>query len=355
MRNMSTLPYGALGLCAVTALLAACSNLGSSSSSVPSAATTQSRVAGPVSMVPIWLQPTRGQRILHQLESPAKKKKPPKGGVYVSEFSGSDILGYPNPNNNNGPPTCMVAAAYINGFGVDPKGALIAPNGSPHTVYVYHGPKLCEASSGSFADNYGQPADAASLSALTGTIIVGNITTGTQSTGSVSICTLSGGCTANLTNASITGYGGGVALAKNGDCWMSAEKQSFSSFVLVYWKGCTGGGQVATGTKNTYYGGLTIDNKGNLISIDLSGSIYVYSGCNPACTVVGGPFSTQGESLFGGLNKESNQFVVGDYEDTQADVYTYSPTKITFSYDFDNGLTSGDDSEGAAFSPANKL
>jgi hypothetical protein len=355
VRNTSTLPYGALGLCAVAALLAACSSLGSSSSSFPSTDAEQSGVARVVSMIPIWLQPTRGQRILHELESPAKKKKPPKGGFYVSEFYGANILGYPNPNDTNGPPTCMVAAAYINGFGVDPKGALIAPSGSARTVNVYHGPKLCEPLSGSFADNFGQPADAASLSALTSTIIVGNITTGSQSTGSVSICTLKGGCTANLTNASITGFGGGVALAKNGDCWMSAEKQSFSGFVLVYWKGCAGGGQVATGTKNTYYGGLTIDNKGNLISVDLSGSIYVYSGCNPACTVVGGPFGTEGDSLFGGLNKKADQFVVGDYADTQADVYTYSPTKITFSYDFDNGLTSGDDSEGAAFSPANKL
>ena len=96
---------------------------------------------------------------------------------------------------------------------------------------------------------------------------------------------------------------GGVAMSNSGDCWVDAKPTSTGGANLIYFKGCSGGGKVATGFKNTYYGDVDIDNKGNLVIIDeMALAVYIYSGCNPACKVVGGPFPLKAESFFGRLN-----------------------------------------------------
>ncbi len=62
---------------------------------------------------------------------------------------------------------------------------------------------------------------------------------------------------------------------------------------------------------NTYYGGLDIDKNGNIVAISaFDSNVYVYSGCNPACTLVGGPFPMHGEAVFGHLNKQSMTFAL---------------------------------------------
>ena len=93
----------------------------------------------------------------------------------------------------------MSPVSSVNDIAVDGKGNLIDPDGGTRTVIVFKGPGMCGPSIGSVSDPYGQPSDAASINAATGTIAVANIF-GTSGPGSISLCTLPGGCFANLTN-----------------------------------------------------------------------------------------------------------------------------------------------------------
>lgn len=352
-------------LCTAVAvgLLAGCSgsNLGSTSS-IPSTSGAQSHHVQAFSLIPADLRPGGALNTAHQLtfNSPDKKKKG-KGGIYVSEFYGSDIYGYTNPDSNNGAPICTVSGvSYPNSIAVDGKGNLIDPDGGTRSIIVFKGPAMCGASAGSTSDTYGQPADAASANAATGTIAVGNIfdnSSVNSGHGSISLCTLKGGCTTNLTASSMYEVAG-VAQAKNGDCWASAT-DSAGTATLTYFKGCSGSGTQATGFKNSSYGGLDIDSKGNIVSIDSfangTGAVYVYKGCNPACTVVGGPFALSGESVFGHLDKKSKNFAAGDFANGKVDVYSYSATKgLKLEYSITNGLSSSLDVEGVAFNPRSK-
>ena len=61
--------------------------------------------------------------------------------------------------------------------------------------------------------------------ALTGKIALGNIFDNSSASGSVSICTLAGGSTDNLTN-SVMYEVAGVAMDNSGNCWASAEDVS---------------------------------------------------------------------------------------------------------------------------------
>jgi hypothetical protein len=358
MRLLST----ALCTTVAVALLAGCSGMsqttpsGTSGSSVQ----TQSRLVHghfiphwsyPASVIPSSLRPTRGQEILSRL---ASKRGAKTGGLYISEFEGSDVYGYPHNNSSNGPPTCSVSGvSYPNDIAVDGKGNLIDPDGGTRTVIVFQGPGMCGSEMGSFDDPYGQPADASSPDAATGTIAVGNIFDNSDAPGSISICTMSGGCTANLTNSNMDEVAG-VAMDNSGNCWASATN-SAGTATLTYFAGCTGAGEATTGFMNSYYGGLDIDANGNLVSISAFDSeLYVYSGCNPDCTLVGGPYSLHNESVFGHVNKQSMAFAAGDFENGEADVYDYSPSAVTYQYSFDNGLSSSLDVEGAAYNPRSK-
>lgn len=354
-------------LCTTVAvgLLAGCSgsNLGSTGTSLPGVGTqVQSgpRVA-PLSIVPSWMHPAGVGRLHLNLRLVPNKKS--TGLIYASEFLGYEVFGYPNPNSGNNPASCTLGSAsnylyYVNGFGVDPKGNVMLPaytgkDSGYLSINVYK--PNCGAQVWQAEIDTGQPADAYSSNALTGKVLVGLLADYDDSDhGAALICTQSGGCGTALTNSSMTGYAAGVAMAKNGDCWVSGEEQSNSGFVLIYFKGCTGSGTVATGTSNAYYGGLFIDTKGNLGSIDLSGTLYVYKGCNPTCSLVS-TTTLAGESLFGGLNSKGNQLAIGDVGNGTVDVYTYSPTSgATYSYSFSNGLTASDDVEAAHFAPSNK-
>ncbi|MBV8531859.1 MAG: hypothetical protein JO104_11110 [Candidatus Eremiobacteraeota bacterium] len=326
-----------------------------------SVAQTQSRISHghfiPVwsrlaSLVPDQMRPI-GPQILHGKMAPDKKRHNAAGGFYVTEFDGSSAYGYANKNTSNNPPSCSVGpVSYVNGQAVDGKGNFIDPDGGTRSVIIFGGPGQCGSEVGSFSDSYGQPSDASSPDAVHGNIAVGNIFD-TSGAGSISVCTLSGGCTANLTNPNMYEVAG-VAMDNSGNCWASATN-SGGTATLTYFAGCTGSGVAATGYMNSYYGGLDIDASGNLVSISAFNSeIYVYSGCNPACTLVGGPFPMQGEAVFGHLNKQSMTFATGDFEFGQVDVYYYSPTSITYWYSFNNGLTSSYIVEGVSYNPRSK-
>lgn len=343
-------------LCTTVAigLLSGCAGTMSPSSSALPGAGQQFRTGfTPVNVMGV---PTRGMQVMHSILHPDVFKNN-YGGLYVSEFDASDLYGYPADNKSNQKPWCAVkSVSYVNGVGIDGSGNLMVPDGGASYLLLYKGPGMCGASFAEIADTYGQPSDAASTNAATGTIALANIFDTGKTPGSLTICTNSGGCTTNLTNSAIY-EAGGVAMSTKGDCWLSASgvESGGTSPALVYFKGCAGSGTVATGFKNTSFGNLDIDDSGNLVSTDANAeTIYVYSGCAPACKKLGGPFSMHGMSFFGKLNSTSKRYALADMANGAVDIYSYSPTKITYMYSFTSGLTASLIPIGDAFNPRSK-
>jgi len=337
-------------------LLAGCAgNMGSSNTS-PLGLSPQVRTA-PISVFDD-ATPPRVVSVMHSLMLPDKKKKVPKTGTYVGQFYGTGILGYAANNKGNKKPVCVVSGvASVNGVGVDGKGNLMVPNpagGSVAALDIFKGPAMCGKMVGSISDSYGQPSDATSPNAMTGTIALGNLADTGSAPGSLSICTLKGGCTVNLTNSNIY-HAGGVAMSNSGDCWVDAKTTASGGAALIYFKGCAGGGAVASGFKQTYYGGIDIDNSGNLVIIDdMAETVVIYSGCTPKCKVVGGPFALKGESFFGKLNQANTQYTAVDRTDGVVDVYSYSTKSIKFMYSYNNGLAASNLPDGIAENPRSK-
>jgi hypothetical protein len=280
-------------------------------------------------------------------------------GIYVNQFYGNAVYAYQNKNTGNNPPACTVptgSSSYVNGISVDQAGNLITPLGSnysgQHAVEVWQGPGMCGASVGSFLEPFGQPASAVAFDAIHSTIWIGNIFDNSGAPGSISICSLSsGGCTTNLTNAAMYKVAGIAVDPSSGDCWASAEDYSGVAS-LTYFAGCTGGGVQATGFMNTDYGSLQFDKNGNLVSMDKTGlQLWVYHGCNPTCTLVGGPFPLTNECVWGNLNKQSMTLACGATLAGQVDIYYYSPTGLTYWYSFNNGLSVSGTVEGISYNP----
>lgn len=277
-------------------------------------------------------------------------------GLYVSEFFGDAVYGYPYNNRHGKPPFCNVPGVQdVNDIAVDVQGNLIIPNGGSRTIEVFAGPTMCGQSLGAVADPYGQPSDAASADAANGTIVVANEFDGygtVQYPGSLSLCTLKAGCTINLTNRKMAQVAG-VALAKNGDCWASAQNNQHKA-ILVYFKGCSGSGRLAVGFQNQYYGGLDIDTSGRLVAVSaFDATLWVYKGCNPRCATAGGPLPMRGLPFFGHLNENATRFAVANDTSVTVDVYSYSPKHIALLYSF-SGVSASNDLGGAAYNPRSK-
>jgi hypothetical protein len=295
----------------------------------------------------------------------AKLTKPNTGsglskGIYVNEFYGTGPLAYQNKNTGNNPPVCQVptGATDVNGIDVDANGNLVTPEGANYSdeqvIVIWQGPAMCGPEVGQFDDPYGQPSGASTFDAINGTIIVANIFDLSGAAGSISVCTLSGGCTQNLTNPQMYKVGG-VVMDSSGNCYVTSEDTSGVGN-LTYFAGCTGSGVAATGFMNTDYGALSFDKAGNLVSVDKAGvQLWVYHGCNPACTLVGGPFPLVGESVFGTVNRQSMTFAANDFTNGQVDVYYYTPTSLTYWYSFNNGMAASLTPEGIQYNPSPKL
>jgi hypothetical protein len=335
---------------AAVAFLAACSGSARSPQALPAlpAVNDASQRSDFATVVPPQLRPIGSAAALPlSLEPDAQSA----GGIYASEVYATDVWGFPEKNNHNRKAMCVITHVEgANGIAVDGAGNLIDPDGGTDTVVVFKGPKMCGPKAGSVADPYGQPSDAASADAINGTIVVANISDTNKTPGSVSRCTLAHGCKTNLRNPNMDEVAG-VALARNGDCWASATDAKGSA-TLTYFKGCLGKGLKAGGYRNAYYGGLDIDKGGNLVSLSYQDAkLYVYKGCNPKCTLVGGPFKMKGEATFGHLDATSTRLVTGDFQYGQIDVYNYSPTRVRFAYSFNRGFSPSELVEGAAFNP----
>ena len=345
-------------VCTATAisLLAGCTgNMGSNSTS-PLGLSPQVRTA-PISVFDD-VAPPRAVSVIHSLVLPDKTTKLPKKGTYVSEFDTDSVLGYAANNKGNGGPICTVqGVAFVNDVGVDGNDNLMVPNpgsASSNTLDIHQGPTMCGKLIGSIADPYGQPSDATSPNAVTGQIALGNLVGNASTAGSLSICTLKGGCTVNLTNSNYF-HVGGVAMSNAGDCWIDVKTSASGGAELVYYKGCAGNGAVASGFQQTYYGGIDIDKSGNLVIIDdMAEDVYIYSGCAPTCTVVGGPFALKGESFWGKLDQPNNLFTAVDRTDGLVDVYSYSTKNLKFIYSYNSGLSAGLLPNGVAINPRSK-
>lgn len=308
-------------------------------------------------VVPVEL---RSSVILAKIREPVSVGKADAGtpGIYAAEYESGDILGYSGDDRSNGPPVCTVGPlTKPQDIAVDRSGDLIVPQGAADSIIVFAGPGLCSSQVGSIADPYGSPADVVASRSVEGSPPRGEKIVVANESGSVSVCTLSRGCTVNLTIPQAATLRG-VALALNGDCWASGVTAA-SKALLVYFAHCRGHGAIATGFQNPYSGGLDVDNSGNLISFSPSygtgrfesGHVYVYSGCNPACELASGPFRLVGASSYGHLDGRCKKLAVADVELHQIDVYSYSASRIAYRYSITNGLTSSNVVVGAAFSP----
>jgi hypothetical protein len=277
-------------------------------------------------------------------------------GMYVAEFSGNAVFAYANQNRRNAPPVCGEnGIQFVADVGTDPAGDLMVPSQIGELIYVFGGPKLCGTEIAKLHDPYGLPVDVASRNAASGTIAVANVEDdgpiSDPPPGSITVCTVSAGCTANLTNKVMYRVAG-VAVDNSGDCWASAFDAKKKA-ALVYFAGCTGAGSVASGFKNTSYGGLEIDSKGNILSIDYqSRDVFVYSGCNPKCTLVAGPLALHDTAIYGKVNATGTLFATADYNAGSVDVYRYDGKSIKFEYSFSQDLNASSAAEGIAFSPS---
>ncbi|HEY2476133.1 MAG TPA: hypothetical protein VGI19_15200 [Candidatus Cybelea sp.] len=294
-------------------------------------------------------------------------KGTPRATLYVSSWTSGMILGYKSPrtghaDKKNNPPTCTFTVNRgLEDIAADPKGNLIVPTATRSSDQINIYAPNCGALLNSIADPYGVPYDAAENAS--GTIVAD---TNSTYTGSVAVCTLKAGCTSNLpfpTNYSGQNMGFAVTINRAGDCWAQVVYETSSGNIngLAYFKGCSGTGQIATGFLNQDKGGLDIDKSGNIVALDsnLSGKqpnslLYVYKGCNPACTLVGGPFSlhsSEGE-FYGHVDKAGSTLATVDFFTPEVDIYHYTPTKVTYLYSITNGMSSCGDCTGAAYAPS---
>jgi hypothetical protein len=282
-------------------------------------------------------------------------------GIYASEYSGY-VYGYAGNNRSNSPPVCSIGpAAASYDVAVDRKGdVLFVDRTAQNTsrIIIYAGPGLCGPELGSIADPYGLIVDVASRDAQTGKIVVANYLGNNLANGNVAVCTLSGGCTRHLSLGLGLGKVYGVAVAPNGDCWASGESVGGQPpFAMVYFAHCMGKGVFATGFGVDRHGGIDIDANGNFVVIDASGlpDLTVYSGCNPTCAkLMRFVLKGGGGTLYGHLDANSDMYIAaeGHVGHAKLDVYSYSPTALTYLYSITNGLTLED--QASAFSPNSK-
>jgi hypothetical protein len=307
--------------------IAACSGGMGSPSSPP---TSAAQFTLPASASPVGIR---------RLDLEARIMPPKKSNlIYASNISGEDVDGWPNPNNRNLDAICAIGAPYepldgVEGFAVDPHGYLVVPATTSGGYYVSVWKPNCSARVWQAEiPSTEKPFDAYSDNAATGIVAVAVTRQGYSNVSGIVLCSESTGCGSPITNPAVRDAFG-VAMAKNGDCWLEASGPS-----LFYFHKCSGSGKLATGTMNAETGGLFIDTQGHLGSIDPSGMLWVYSGCKPACSLVS-KSTLIGTPQYGGLDAKGKYLAVGDPigSGPKVDVYSYSPTSgATYSYSFNN-------------------
>jgi hypothetical protein len=210
-------------------------------------------------------------------------------------------------------------------------------------VEVFAHSASCGPELGQFHNPFGVGIDVASANAASGPIYVANARSfhGRQQEGSISVCSLTSGCTKELRTSVIHGLVGGVAIDASNDLYVSgyahAGRHSIQG-ALAFFKGGVGPGVAVSGFMNRTPGGLEFDSAGNLLSIDWESAVlWVYSGC-PEC-VAHGPFPLYGPQLstrFGRLTPDGAQFESADATNGEVDVYAYNGTAgITYEFSYE--------------------
>ena len=284
-----------------------------------------------------------------------------KTGIYVDSDATSAIYAFRSNYKGGHGPGCTIYTGYVNtsDVAVDTSGNLVVPEDYPvSSVTVYGGPNMCGHEIGKFGDTYGEAEDVATSDAIHGRLVIANYNSASSSAGNLAVCSLKAGCTSELTNSNVTGAGAGVAIAKNGDCWLSSESAGSDGAALTYWPKCSGPGEATSGFQDASFGGLTIDSEGHLLSIDTigggGGQLWVYSGCNPVCVVAGGPFPLLGNPLFGKLDAHGDTFGVietGLPNAGQVDIYSYGAKGLTYRYGFNSSFAIVSVPIGFAYNP----
>ncbi|MGA8476131.1 MAG: hypothetical protein WB681_13855 [Candidatus Cybelea sp.] len=118
------------------------------------------------------------------------------------------------------------------------------------------------------ADSYGQASDAAAVEAATGSIVVANI----LGPGFVVVCTRPAFRAPSLHLAPPVSAKLRALRWMRQACYADSYNAAFTAVELTYWAGCSGTGTALSGFLNTGYGGVDIDNKGNIATLNWHGS-----------------------------------------------------------------------------------
>jgi hypothetical protein len=259
-------------------------------------------------------------------------------GVYVIGRNSSTVDAYRVENSKNKPPICSFSSGnegeiVTYDLAADRGGNLIVP--TKNGAIVFSGPDLCGSELGAISDPWGTPVDAYSTNAASGAVYLASLTDQYYQP-NVAVCTLSGGCTKDLTNPYFSN-GTGVAVDAKGNVYFSGTSD-YKAAVLEF-TGGSGSGNVIVKFPFGVPGGIQIDRKGNIVALDPGDqALYVYSGCPASCTAHG-PFTLEGESFYGKFNAKGNQLDVADTTTNAVDVYAYDGTNgVTYSYSYSSGM-----------------
>ena len=330
-------------------LLAGCAETASSpSSTMPSAVGLAGLRGNAVSVIPkkylpIRIKPMRGRSAPDFAER----------GIYVSALLDTHLYGFPKNNSGNAPPFCSVPATGVNGFGVDNAGNLMIPEGNDG-ITVWNGPMMCgsmvplEQSPMRLAKPRTLPPSTRSPETLPSPIFRHR----QQPRQHFNLHAVQRNVRDEPDQPKFF-RAVGVAMNGAGNCWADGSDPSDAA-VLVYFAGCTGSGQLATGFRNGFYGGVDIDSQGNLVTISggLPSTVNVYSGCNPACTRLSST-AVAGLSMYGHVGKQNARYVTTDIETATVEVYRYKKTGLSLFYSFTGGLPCATElCEAAAYDPS---
>lgn len=284
-----------------------------------------------------------------------------RAGVYVSQFYGGQINGYPMNDKDNGPPFCGVPGVQdVNGIAVDRLGNLYVPqeinggaNGGEITVYA--------------------PDCGTLLTTLTSThplldaAIVGHKVYGVDNVGAsrTSVEIWANGATSPtrtlegpLNQAgfpTINGYGIAIDALHNVFVSVYAPQSNWNSEVIEFPEGKMPAielsGTLVVGAD--FPAGVMVDSQDDLLVVNPSDnrSIAIYAPPYTGAPV--GKIILDGGASYCALNRAETKLYCTDYEFGSVDVYEYPSGLYTFS--FTNGLNWNNVPEGMALQPAAPL
>jgi hypothetical protein len=262
-----------------------------------------------------------------------------EAAVYVSfpeDYSGPVIEAL-KPGKKKLVAECTISesgTAYPLGLTTDSQGNLYAANSRADTVTVYA--PGCQYTA-TISDPNPAPIDVA-VNGSTVYIASQYGPTRYESLASIAVCSVTSGCTSELTNSDMYGINA-ITLDKNGNLYVSgggAPGDGLGHILFEFPHGQMPG--TVLGTDEPIGGGLQFDKHGNLISTyedSNPNSLTVLSGCPSACQVHGPfPLAGAGDDEFLTLNRSNTTLDITDdgylsgtsYSAQTIDVYSYRGT-----------------------------